>query len=570
MTFMSELYSNLKRWKISQLDSCTLCTHSPCYTPHILSGCKVALNQGRYTFRHDTVLNIIHSSLKLFLETIESNTSPDDQPMCKPLSFNFVKKGTKITQKKPKPLTGILHIADDWRLLVDTNSNLVFPAFIAITTSRPDIVLYSKIQKTVVLIELTCPCEENFQERHSDKVLRYSSLCNQIRGNGWTVHFFAVEVGARGYCAQSLFSCLKRLGFSKKAARKLLKDLSFTSLAASFVIWLARDDKSWDSSCPPEVMKRPGLQKVVHKEVFSSPKPTLPVRKGNSKIIRAGIFNKGQTCYVNALLQAISTIPEFWSQVSNTTNDFFTSSFFEIMHSLTSSVKPIDPSRFLRSLTDVIHRSGQTDFNIFSQQDAAEVLEYILNEFSSQSVLARDKLKFVVRTTITCNTCLQESSSLTSSLLWQVPADQNMQEAFRKSLQSEELVDHDCILCESKQSATLDHQVVSANEFIVLHMKRFNQLRANHVVKDKTVVECKNDLVVECGVDHDVSFHQTYRLCATVNHSGTLQAGHYTSFVKDRAGLIDTWSLCNDKAVTNSTLNSTSNNSSYIYFFRRF
>ena len=49
--------------------------------------------------------------------------------------------------------------------------------------------------------------------------------------------------------------------------------------------------------------------------MFSSPIPTLPVRRSNSKIIQAGIFNKGQTCYVNALLQPISTILGFWSQV---------------------------------------------------------------------------------------------------------------------------------------------------------------------------------------------------------------------------------------------------------------
>ena len=133
--------SNLKRWRISELDTCSLCNHSPCYTPHILSGCKVAFNQGRYTFGHDSVLSVIHTSISTFLTTIEPSNQSNTEPNNKPLSFNFVKEGSQRAKRKLKPETGILHRANDWIVLVDTDSTLVFPAFIAITTSRPDIVI---------------------------------------------------------------------------------------------------------------------------------------------------------------------------------------------------------------------------------------------------------------------------------------------------------------------------------------------------------------------------------------------------------------------------------------------
>ena len=44
--------SNIPRWKISTDAACTLCKKDICTTAHILGACKVALKQGRYTFRH--------------------------------------------------------------------------------------------------------------------------------------------------------------------------------------------------------------------------------------------------------------------------------------------------------------------------------------------------------------------------------------------------------------------------------------------------------------------------------------------------------------------------------------
>ena len=48
--------TNLKRWRITTEAVCTLRSKDLCTTAHILGACKVSLQQGRYTFRHDTVL----------------------------------------------------------------------------------------------------------------------------------------------------------------------------------------------------------------------------------------------------------------------------------------------------------------------------------------------------------------------------------------------------------------------------------------------------------------------------------------------------------------------------------
>ena len=55
---------NLKRMRIQCASKCTLCSHPRPTTAHILSGCNKSLEQGRYTWRHDSVLKSIVGQLE--------------------------------------------------------------------------------------------------------------------------------------------------------------------------------------------------------------------------------------------------------------------------------------------------------------------------------------------------------------------------------------------------------------------------------------------------------------------------------------------------------------------------
>jgi len=50
---------NLKRWGKRFSNSCRHCG-MPEYLSHVLAGCKKSLHQGRYTYRYDSVLHVIH------------------------------------------------------------------------------------------------------------------------------------------------------------------------------------------------------------------------------------------------------------------------------------------------------------------------------------------------------------------------------------------------------------------------------------------------------------------------------------------------------------------------------
>ena len=98
-----------------------------------------------------------------------------------------------------------------WVLLGDLYGSFSFPPHKAFTELRPDIIIYSNKQKSVILIELTCPCEENMEAWHNAKVNTYMPLKSVIENNGWNVDLFAVKVRARWYCSRSVSCCFKSL-----------------------------------------------------------------------------------------------------------------------------------------------------------------------------------------------------------------------------------------------------------------------------------------------------------------------------------------------------------------------
>ena len=55
---------NLACWNIITSPVCTLCHCTQPTTNHILTGCSIALGQGRYTWRHDSVLQVLVRNFK--------------------------------------------------------------------------------------------------------------------------------------------------------------------------------------------------------------------------------------------------------------------------------------------------------------------------------------------------------------------------------------------------------------------------------------------------------------------------------------------------------------------------
>ena len=146
--------------------------------------------------------------------------------------------------RKPSLLEG----CTDWHVATDLKHNFIFPTEIALTTKRPDIVIWSVKAKKVFVIELTVPYEENFDWAHQRKLEKYEDLREQCVRNGWTTNVFPIEVGCRGFITNSTTVSLNNLGLSPSDKRRCIEKIQDKALTASSWIWQShRATTIWQS-----------------------------------------------------------------------------------------------------------------------------------------------------------------------------------------------------------------------------------------------------------------------------------------------------------------------------------
>ena len=146
--------NNLLQWGKSTTDLCKLCKCRET-TCHVLNNCKVALDQGKYTWRHDNILNFTASCLDK-------------------IKFRFY---IDLEDKK-------------------TETGGTIPVDLYITNQRPDIVIINDKKKTCDIFELTCPLEPNIVTRNREKTEKYAHFQSKIEELKTAVTCF--EFGSRG------------------------------------------------------------------------------------------------------------------------------------------------------------------------------------------------------------------------------------------------------------------------------------------------------------------------------------------------------------------------------------
>ena len=213
--------ANLLRWGKEEDPDCPLCKKRQTLN-HVLAACPVALGLGRYTWRHNRVLEVLVRSVEM-----------------------------AITQAKEKGTAAqsLLDGYTDWTLSSDLKSSTrPHPEAVRQTGQRPDAVIYSAKGKKYVLIELTVPMEEKMEEWHHIKTAKYEPLAQELRSARFSVTILAVEVGARGFVGTSAYNACKRLGLTAKQTSRSLKSMAEAAERASCWVWTKRHCKDKDST----------------------------------------------------------------------------------------------------------------------------------------------------------------------------------------------------------------------------------------------------------------------------------------------------------------------------------
>ncbi|RXN11796.1 unconventional myosin-If-like protein [Labeo rohita] len=186
---------------------------------HILSGCKIALTQGRYRWRHDKVLAVL-------ADILEKERGKRRPAKVRPLlsTIAFVKEGQRpIVHSQARQ--NLLQSAQEWEMEVDLGRRLRFPEAVLSTTLRPDIIMWSLEGKRIILVELTVPWEEGCEEAAERKNGKYQQLVQDCRDKGWTTWLMTVEVGCRGFPAQSAWNLMTKVLRVFKDLHKTRRDV---------------------------------------------------------------------------------------------------------------------------------------------------------------------------------------------------------------------------------------------------------------------------------------------------------------------------------------------------------
>ena len=236
-------------WDADEDGNCKLCETRRGTIQHILSGCPVALQQGRYTWRHDKVLKQIHEQVSYHVNQRVNN--PKRSIGGKVSNIDFVASGKNVTSSLRKARNdgnmGIITAAKDWIVIADIGKRLKFPNVGQVETLlRPDLIIYSNSTKRIIWWELTCPSEERIEESHKLKLDRYADLKVACETAGWSCYNLAIEVGARGCVADSLQKAATSIGLRGRAVKKLVREAGQEALHCSKWIYWLSGKKEWE------------------------------------------------------------------------------------------------------------------------------------------------------------------------------------------------------------------------------------------------------------------------------------------------------------------------------------
>ena len=180
---------------------------------HVLSNCSVALDQGRYTWRHNSVLLSV------------------------------------IDIIRPKLKAGFQLYSDLSGLQAPHGGTI--PPNIHVTALRPDLVIINEPAREVIIFELTCPWDGNVERSHSFKEDKYAPLVADLSRN-FKTDLFSVEVSVRGQLSKANRSRLKAFAYRccdepKAATKSMITNSSKAALLCSYSIFTARKEPTWAS-----------------------------------------------------------------------------------------------------------------------------------------------------------------------------------------------------------------------------------------------------------------------------------------------------------------------------------
>ena len=196
---------NLLKWNLSQTSDCEFCL-LPETLLHVVAGCKVYLDQGRYTWRHNSALNFLATSF----QAINGSSLYADLP------------------------------------------GFLSPSIITGDQLRPDLLLKTK-ENCLYVLELTIGFETNLNCNAVRKSEKYATLVSDLKSQFKSVSFVNLSISSLGIFGNSCSSFIDMcdsLSIDHQQKRYLISKLTSISIRTTYYIFCCRN-KTWTN---PELL----------------------------------------------------------------------------------------------------------------------------------------------------------------------------------------------------------------------------------------------------------------------------------------------------------------------------
>ncbi|KAK5976276.1 Ubiquitin carboxyl-terminal hydrolase [Trichostrongylus colubriformis] len=344
-------------------------------------------------------------------------------------------------------------------------------------------------------------------------------------------------------------------------------------------------------------------------------------RRGSPRPGYTGLYNMGNTCFMNATLQALFHTPlllsifskeNFMSRV-NPHNKMGTGGVISAVFSAMMDViwsgqyTAIKPQRFLRLFASQVnscladgHQHDASEFQLFLldalHEDTNQVTKRVSFEqnYKGGSQIMNDAKDYERKSRLfscspvnkifnlqtvselSCTACGEQSATFEECSLITVELPVH---ASRTSLHqclsshfSQTTLDGDCRWncprCRAPKRASRLTKLWSLPPVVVVHLKRFSMENGDYAKNTMPVDFDPGRLdLSEYLHENSPESAEPYRLYAVTNHCGRLNSGHYTALVCH--GTTGEWLRFDDECVSSSSANGINTSEAYMLYYKR-
>jgi ubiquitin C-terminal hydrolase len=273
-----------------------------------------------------------------------------------------------------------------------------------------------------------------------------------------------------------------------------------------------------------------------------------------------GIYNIGNSCYLNSALQMLFNSDDFKIITKGTIIENIINNYYNCLNYY-------NPSEI-----KILVAKNNKLFNNTDQQDSYEFMIYlfdVLDKILSNNSLSNNNSlnimsilynKFGIQTTfnIKCKmiNCNKESNNISTELFLQLPITDDLSDSYRKYKMIERLENdnaYSCINCKMKTTARRNTITSKWPDNLIIVLKRFDHLMR----KDNRKVNIP------------LNWRHGYKLKGGIIHLGNYGGGHYIYYGEEN----NNWFIANDTNISSiSNIEDFMNNNgatSYMLYYNR-